>query len=343
MARTLSGRTRQYTRRVADGIKPAYLIAGNDEAKIAAALSRLRARAEREGGPGALESFGPADGQGPPDADGLIGALPAISLLGSRRYLLADRVERWSRKQADAVAAALAEPAPETTVVLVAHERAPKALADAVKRCGGEVLAYEAPRARELPRWLIAEARARGFALDPEAARLLVGRMGESTARLANELDRLALWAGPDGEVGTVDLEEMVADTSEAMIWTLSDAIVERRVGDALAAAERLAAQGESVSYMVYGVAGRLRRALQALGELEAGRPAQEVQAGLGMSPYAAKMLLRSIRDASPAELRAATAAIADLEWWTRGGSDYEEGIALSLAVGEAAGAIRRR
>ena len=30
---------------------------------------RLRARAEREGGPGALESFAPAAGQGPPDVD----------------------------------------------------------------------------------------------------------------------------------------------------------------------------------------------------------------------------------------------------------------------------------
>ena len=40
-------------------IAPAYLIAGTDVAKLDAALARLRARAEAEGGPGALESFGP--------------------------------------------------------------------------------------------------------------------------------------------------------------------------------------------------------------------------------------------------------------------------------------------
>ena len=57
------------------------------------------------------------------------------------------------------------------------------------------------------------------------------------------------------------------------------------------------------------------------------------------MHPYAAKMLLRRLRGRSAAEMRAATCAIADLEWWTRGGSDYPEPVALTLAVRRAAGA----
>ena len=57
------------------------------------------------------------------------------------------------------------------------------------------------------------------------------------------------------------------------------------------------------------------------------------------MHPYAAKMLVRRLRGRSAAEMRAATCAIADLEWWTRGGSDYPEPVALTLAVRRAAGA----
>lgn len=319
-------------------IKPAYLIAGSDDAKIDAALARLRIRAERDGGPGALESFDSPSG-GPPDAEGLIAALPALSLLGSRRYLVADHVERWSAKQAKSVVEALAGVDPQTTVVLVTRERAQRALAEAIKAAGGEVLSYDAPRARELPGWLVAEARERGVRLEAEAARMLIGRMGEGTGRLSNELDRLALWAGPDGEVSAADLEEMISDTSEAMVWTLADAIVERRPADALAAAERLSSQGEAVGGLVYGLASRLRAAVRAVGELEAGRPAAEVQSRVGLSPYAAKMLLRSVRGASTPELRGATRSIADLEWWTRGGSDYDDGAALALAVRRAAGA----
>jgi DNA polymerase III delta subunit len=64
-------------------IKPAYLIGGTDVGKIDAALTRLRARAEREGGPGALESF--ATGDGPSDPDALIAAIPSMSLMAERR------------------------------------------------------------------------------------------------------------------------------------------------------------------------------------------------------------------------------------------------------------------
>lgn len=323
-----------------DAIKPAYLIAGSDEGKIAAAMSRLRARAEREAGPAALQSFDPPDGQGAPDAEALIAAFPAMSLLGGRRYLVADHVERWSKKQSDAVAKRLADAGPETTVVLVARERVPAALEKAVKGHGGEVIAYEAPRSRELPKWLIGEAKARGFELKRDAARLLVERIGDRTARLACELDRLALWAGPSGKVDVDDLARMVADTSEEMIWALSDAVSERRRADAVVVAERLASQGESVSHLVYTIAGRLRRGLVALRELEAGRSPKEVERSLGISPFAAKMLIRSVRDATPAELRFAVGSIADLEWWTRGGSDYGETTALTLAVGAAAGGI---
>ena len=275
-------------------IAPAYLIAGTDVAKLDAALARLRARAEAEGGPGALESFAAAAGStAGPDAEALVAAIPALSLTASRRYLLADGVERWSAKQAGAVAEALAALPPDLTIVLVAREqppklKAPKKLGDAVEAAGGQVLAYASPKPRDLPRWLVAEARRRKFDLDQDAAELLAQRLGEGTARLAIELDRLALWAGPDGSVARVDLEAMVADTSEEVVWALSDAIVDRNPVAALAAAERLADQGEAVTPLIYQAAKRLREANQALELLEQGMSPKEVEAALPMHPYAA-------------------------------------------------------
>src|SRR5215467_1384215 len=137
---------------------PLYLIAGTDGAKIDATRSRLRARAEREGGAGALEVFEPGEGRGMPDHEALLAAIPAMSLMGSRRYLLADGVERWRERQLDAVTAALAELPPDLTLVLICRAKAPTKLAKAVKAAAGKVHEFEAPKARELPRHLIAEA-----------------------------------------------------------------------------------------------------------------------------------------------------------------------------------------
>jgi DNA polymerase-3 subunit delta len=323
---------------MADQIKPAYLIGGSDEAKIAATRRRLRERAEREGGPGALRLFEPGDGRRGPDAAALVAALAEMSLTASRRYLLADGVEGWGKGDCSRVAEALSSLPPDATLVLVAHGKAPAGLAKPVKAAGGEVLAYEAPRARELPKHLVAGARERGFTLDPQAARLLVERVGDSPLRLHNELDRLALWAGEGGEVTVPDLERMIADTPEEAIWSLADAVTEGDTGAALGSAERLAGQGEAVTRLIYSMAPRLRQAQRAASELEEGRPQKEVASSLSMHPYAARMLVQRVRGRSPSELARAVTVTADLELWCRGGSDYGEDVALTLALCRATG-----
>ena len=320
-------------------IKPVYLIAGSDEGKIARARQRLRARAEREGGPGALELFESGEGRRSPDAAALIASLATMSLTASQRYLLADGVEGWGKADVDRVAEALEAPAPETTIVLVAHGKAPAKLSKAAEAAGGEVLSFEAPRERELPKRLVADAGELGFSLDPEAARMLVERLGPRSLRLRGELERLALWAGPGGTVGVADLESMIADTSEEAIWTLADAVVEGDEAKTLGVAERLVSQGEALPRIIYSLAPRLRAALQASRELEAGRPAKDVAAGLSMHPYAAKLLVSKVRGRSPAELDQAIRSLADLELWSRGGSDYTEGVALTLSLRRAVGA----
>ena len=90
-----------YTRAVAE-LKPVYLISGDDDAKIDAWRGRVRARAERELGPGGLEQFdAKADG-----AAAVAGALATMTFAEGTRYLLAEPVEGW---KADDIADARAD------------------------------------------------------------------------------------------------------------------------------------------------------------------------------------------------------------------------------------------
>lgn len=316
-----------------------YLIAGTDQAKIDATRARLRARAEGEGGAGALEVFEPVAGRGTPDHEALLAAIPAMSLTETRRYLLADGVHAWRERQLDAVLAALSSLPPDLTLVLIAREKAPAKLTKAVKAAGGEIHEFEAPKARDMPRVLVGDAKRLGFALDPAAARMLVDRMGTSSVRLRNELARLALWAGEGGTVSAADLEAMVSDTSETAAWTLSDALLEGDPAKALALAERLIAQGENVTGLIYGLASRLRNACAAAAQLEEGIPPKQVESSLKMHPYAAKQLVARLGRINLSKLQEATIAIADLEVWCRGGMDYGDDLALTLALRKAAAA----
>lgn len=328
---------------MADALKPAYLFSGGDGSKLDTALARLRERAEREGGFGALESFS-AVGAAGPDVDAVAASIPAISLMAEQRYLLVDGVDRWRAPQVKLISSALESLPPETVVVLVARGKPPKGLAEAVTSAGGEAISYEAPRRGALPAWVVGAARERGVAIDPRAAKLLVDRVGESTVRLVGELDRIALWAGaePGGAepvgVGVSQVELLTIDASERAGWTLGDAIVARDLERAALAADGLLAQGEAVTPLVYGMASRLRNAHLAAAGLEAARPAKEIEAELPMAPYPSKMLVSSVRGVASAELSAAISAVAELEWWTRGGSDYDDETALTIAVHRAAG-----
>ncbi len=262
-----------------------------------------------------------------------------MSLTGTRRYLLVDGVERWRDRQQEAVAAAVVGLPPDLSIVLIARGKAPPKLLKAVKAAKGEVHEFEAPKAREMPRALVADAKRLGFRLEPVAARVLVDRMGANPVRLARELERLALWAGDGGEVSAADLDAMIADTSEAAVWSLSDALLERDAARALAIGERLIDQGENVTGLIYGLASRLRKACAAVAQLEDGVPPKQVESSLGMHPYAAKQLVARLREADLGELREATETLADLEVWCRGGADYGDELALTLALRQAAGA----
>jgi DNA polymerase III subunit delta len=316
---------------------PLYLIAGTDGAKIDATRARLRARAERDGGAASLRVFEPGEGRGAPDHEALLAAIPAMSLTESRRYLLADGVERWRDRQLDAVAAALGNLPPDLSVVLIARAKAPPKLTGAVKAAKGEIHEFEAPKARDMPGVLVADAKRLGFRLDPAAARMLVERMGANPQRLHNELERLALWAGAGGEVGAADLDAMIADTSESAVWGLSDALLEGDAAGALRISERLIAQGENVTGLIYGLASRLRKACAAAAMLEEGQPPKQVESSLGMHPYAAKQLVGRLQHTDANQLREATIALADLEVWCRGGADYGDELALTLAIKAAA------
>lgn len=323
---------------MAEGMRSLYLIAGTDGAKIDATRSRLRARAERDGGAASLQVFEPGEGQAAPDHEDLLAAIPAMSLTESRRYLLADGVERWRDRQLDEVAGALAELPPDLSVVLIARAKAPAKLVKAVKTAKGEVHTFEVPKAREMPRVLIADAKRLGFQLDSPAARMLVERMGANPQRLQNELERLALWAGDGGQVTAADLDAMIADTSEAAVWALSDALIERDAAAALRIGEQLISQGENVTGLIYGLASRLRKACAAAAMLAEEIPPKQVESSLGMHPYAAKQLVRRLQDVDLADLREATIALADLEVWCRGGADYGDELALTLALRSASG-----
>src|SRR3954467_15060406 len=219
------------------GLKPAYLISGDDDPKIDAWRARARRRAEDENGPGALETFDAASD--PPDA--VATALTTLTFATGDRYLLADNVEAWKAGELDPLERGLAAIPEGTVLVLIARGKPPaQRLAKAVEKAGGELREYTAPKPWQMPKWAAERAREEGLNLDQEAAKALVAAGGARQQRLAREVERLAILAHPRTQLTAQEVARLAAGEATQQVYDLADALVAGDVSTSLGLAEQL-------------------------------------------------------------------------------------------------------
>ncbi|HVG75930.1 MAG TPA: DNA polymerase III subunit delta [Thermoleophilaceae bacterium] len=317
-------------------LKPAYLVCGDDDAKIDAWRARVRKRAEEERGPGGLEGF---DARQSEPAD-VANALAMLSFDTATRYLLVDDVGAWKTGQLGPLEHALAELPPDTVLVLVARGKSVKQLAKAVDKAGGETREYAAPKPWELPKWCIGHARELGLQLDPEAAKELVARVGNSQQRLSRELEKIGLALHPSVHVTPADVERLAATDTAPGAYDLADALVAGDLRETLALAEQLDEHGEKPGRLIFPLVRRLREVHQAASLLGAGMPDAKVGEALKGPPWATKKVIAKAKKADVATLERAICVFADLEVELRGGGEVrvDEDAAFSVALARAAG-----
>ena len=308
--------------------KPAYLIHGDDHGRIAERRARLREIAERSSGAQGMELF--EGEQATPD--NVAAALNAMTFAIGRRFIIVDGAERWKDREMDALEAALAAIAPDTTVSFFAREdgrlKAPKRLQDAVRKAGGDIAPEQAVKPWELPKWAGAQAKQLGLDLTPEAARMLVGHVGERQQRLLRELEKLALDLIPSTDHPTaantrIDAEmvlELTAASAERKAWALADALLSGDAAIATRTLLQMRAQGERVPGLIYWMSSRVRQAHQIARALDRGESQAQVRSSLRMPPSAADKLIADARRIGAERLEQAICLIADLELASRGG-----------------------
>jgi DNA polymerase-3 subunit delta len=179
-----------------------------------------------------------------------------------------------------------------------------------------------------------------GLQLDSDAARALVGHVGERQQRLLRELEKLALSAGAGSHIDVGRVEAESAASAERRAWSLADALVGGDVAAAVSIYLALRSQGERVSGLIYSMAQRVRTAIEVALALEGGESVSQVKRSLRMPSKAADRLIADARRTGSDRLREALQAIADLELESRGGGagGVSEDTAAVITLAEIAG-----
>jgi DNA polymerase-3 subunit delta len=316
----------------AEPLLPVYLLSGNDRPKIARALRRLRARFGEE----SLEQLA-ADSASGADAVAACNALGLFAGDRGGRLVVVEGVERWRKADVDAVAAYLADPVPGAVLALVAAEpMRNEVLAKAVAKIG-KVLAYDAPRPRDLPGWVRAQFEARGATVDQDTARALVEIVGDDLGVLASEVDKIATWAA-GGPLERADVAALATPAREATAWALTDAWGERDLPALLAACEAELARRDP-----FGVSTRLAAHVGLVRDVQRlaaeGLPAREVAKRLKVHEFRVKKAIAHANRYSPDELDAAVVRLAALDAAIKGASRLPSELVLTRTLVELSGA----
>jgi DNA polymerase-3 subunit delta len=317
-------------------LKPAYLVCGDDDAKIDAWRARVRRRAEEERGPGGLETF--EAGSSEPDEVAL--SLAALTFDPGTRYVLVDDAGAWKASQLGPLEAVLADMPPESVLVLIVRGKALKQLCKAVEKADGEVREYAAPKPWELPKWTIERGRELGLEVDGEAAKQLVALVGAGQQRISRELEKLALAVHPRTQVGSADVDALAARDASPQVYDLADALVAGDLRMTFALAEQLEAHGERPGRLIFPLVRRLREVHRAAALLDSGMPDAKVGEALRAPPWLAKKTVARAKKADRAALERAICVFADLEVDLRGGGSLplDEDTAFSLALARSTG-----
>lgn len=277
--------------------------------------------------------------------DGAGAALPAVldelqsfGLLEPHRLVIVDDADRFLAVEAKRRAMERYAERPEAaaTLLLRATQWRPGNLDKLIEKVGA-VMACEPVSAERAREWCLERIRRRHEAeIAPEAAALLVERVGSDLGRLDGELAKLAAAAGDTPRVGLDLVRAMVGPSREEEAWLLQEVLL---AGEPSAAVEKVRELIEvsraAPQQLTWGLSDLMRKLHEAASLREAGKGEQEIASALRLWGPARGQLLSVARRRSSRALAAALHRSVDLDYRIKRGraGDPARAIEVTAAV----------
>jgi DNA polymerase III subunit delta len=310
-----------------------HLVTGDDESLVRAAVSELAHRLVGDGDRTLMVDEFDGDEY---ELRAVVDAAQTPPFLTERRVVMARDVVRFTSDQLAPLLSYLADPLPTTDLVLVGGGgRLAKALTDAVKAGGGEILATTPPsRARDREGWIGREAAARGVKLSPPAVGAIAERLGEDVGRLDGVLATLAGTFGADGQsLSAADVEPFLGEAGDVPPWELTDALDGGDTATALGLLARMTRAGGRHPLQVMAVLHNHYVRLARLDGIDAQNETDAADA-LGIKPgFPARKALQQYRRLGGGRVQRAIDLLAAADLDLRGAKELPDDVVMDVLV----------
>jgi DNA polymerase III subunit delta len=214
-----------------------------------------------------------------------------MPMMCDRRIVVVRELDKIKEDGQELALEYLKSPAPSSTVVFqaVSPDKRRKLTTELVKRC--VVVSFDLLDEARVGKWAEGYLKDRGCGIEPSALRLLIALAGNGLTRLANDLDKLAAYAG-GGAIDSAAVQELVPRAREHTNWELWDAIITRDRKRSLKLMQRLLDDSDPLP-ILGSLASLYRRMLTGKELVDRGASSQEIVKATGQYKQTFVSLLR--------------------------------------------------
>lgn len=245
---------------LAKGLKPAYLVTGDEPFQHLEALDKIRQQA-RQSGYQEREVFTVDKNF---NWDRWLPATHSLSLFSSQR-LLELRLEspKIGTEGSQAIGHYLQQPTPGTLLLIGCSKLEAAAWNNAWLRAldqQGIVIQVWPLQGQALLHWLERRLRSRGFKPEPLVVQALLERVEGNLLAAAQEVDKLALIHPQPGALSLEQLQEAVTDSARYDVFTLTDAVLAGNIPRILHILAGLRAEEVALPVILWALSREIRQ-----------------------------------------------------------------------------------
>ena len=314
----------------ANSVRGAYLFEGVEENIKAAALAALRGQLLPEG----LEELNENLMENP-STDALIAAAETLPFLADKRLVVVREHPALAGKaEADERLTEYMAHVPDSCVMVFlcrGKADARKKLYRAIQKHGA-VVTFSPLGDAELNAWIIRSFTALGKRCAPQTASLLAFTVGNDTALLRAEMEKIAALCGEREDVADEDVRAVATRSIECTVFEMVDAVVAGQQGKAFGLLRDMLTTGSDR----LGILAMLLRQFRLMQHIKIMQyekvPPADIKQRLGIKPFAAERCMRQAGGYTGGQVKKAVQICLNTEYMVKSGGYNEEG-ALETAM----------
>jgi DNA polymerase-3 subunit delta len=237
-------------------------------------------------------------------AESAIAAARTVPMMARRRLVIVTGVDKWDKDKReddtrahplDVLADYAMKPVDSTLLLLVASKiNGARRLMRAAKK-DDFLVSCDPLRRHELPGWIRSTARTMGHEIAPGAADALAELCGPELGPVLDALERLSLYVGNAARIDEQAVAATITRVRLEDVWSLVDAVAARDLDTALGALSDVASSRDEGPRLLGAIGSRIRQLVKFEAARRAGQPASEAAKAVGVPPFRANDLDRTV------------------------------------------------